>query len=62
MLNKIIGLVFGKDPDIFDIHGNVLHKLPASRWTAWRARFEKNAHYDWKKHVGTERIVRKPQN
>ncbi len=62
MLNKILDLVYGKDPDIFDVHGNVLHKLPADRWSQWRARFEKSARYDWTKHTGTERVVRKPKN
>ena len=62
MLNKILSLVFGKEPDIFDVHGNVLHKLPDHRWSQWRERFEKSRNYDWRQHVGTERIVRKPKN
>ena len=62
MLSKILEKIFGKDPDIFDAQGNVMHKLPESRWTAWRARFEKGANYDWRTHVGTERTPRKPRN
>lgn len=61
MLNKILGLVFGKDPDIFDAQGNVVHKLPEDLWARWRGRFENNVRYDWKKHVGTERTPRKPK-
>ena len=62
MLNKILEKIFGKDPDIFDAKGNVMHKLPEERWSQWRGRFEKSALYDWRKHIGTERTPRKPQN
>lgn len=56
MLQKVLDLLFGKDPDIFDEKGNVVHKFPEEKWKAWRARFE-NAEYDWRKHRGTERKI-----
>lgn len=62
MISKILDIMFGKRPDIFDANGNVVHKLPDERWKAWRDRFEKNSEYDWHKHRGTERTPRKPQN
>ena len=62
MVSKILDILFGKSPDIFDANGNVVHKLSDERWKAWRDRFEKNADFDWRKHRGTERVVRKPQN
>lgn len=58
----ILSFLFGKAPQIFDAKGNVVHKLPEDRWKAWRDRFEKNPEFDWHKHRGSERQVRKPQN
>ncbi len=62
MLNKFLGFLFGKKPDIFDAQGNVVHKFPPEKWKAWRDRFEKNAEFDWRKHQGTKREIKKPQN
>ncbi|MBX3022278.1 MAG: hypothetical protein KF799_11450 [Bdellovibrionales bacterium] len=62
MVSKILDILFGKTPDIFDANGNVVHKLPEERWKSWRERFEKNGDFNWRQHRGTERTVRKPQN
>jgi hypothetical protein len=59
MLNKILDIIFGKAPDIFDAKGGVLHKLPEERWTQWHARFKKSE-FDWRQHKGTERKVESP--
>lgn len=59
MLSKVLDFIFGKAPDIFDDKGNVVHKLPSERWQAWRDRFEKSADFDWRKHQGTKREVKK---
>lgn len=59
MLSKVLQILFGKSPDIFDEKGNVVHKLPPERWQAWRDRFEKNPEYDWRHHQGTKREVKK---
>ena len=63
MLDSILGFLFGKSPDIFDAKGNVVHKLPAEKWKAWRDRFERKKEYDWRAHKGTERELarKKPQ-
>jgi hypothetical protein len=59
MLNTILGFLFGKGPDIFDSKGNVVHKLPAEKWKRWDERFSKNPEFDWRKHQGTKREVKK---
>ena len=61
MVSKLLDFLFGKSPDIFDAEGNVLHKFPEEKWQAWRARFEKNKEFDWRKHRGTERKVQNAQ-
>jgi hypothetical protein len=59
MLNKVLDLLFGKAPDIFDSKGNVLHKLPEDRWKSWNERFQKRE-YNWRDHKGTERKITPP--
>lgn len=59
MISKVLDILFGKSPDIFDEKGNVVHKLPAERWQAWRDRFEKNPEFDWRQHRGTKREIKK---
>ncbi len=56
MIGKVLDILFGKAPDIFDTKGNVLHKFPPEKWQAWRQRFEQSD-YNWRKHKGTERIA-----
>jgi hypothetical protein len=63
MLDKIMGFMFGKSPDIFDQDGNVRHHLEKEKWSAWANRFRSHE-YDWHKHKGTERGggVKRPAN
>jgi hypothetical protein len=56
---KILDFLFGKSPDIFDEHGNVVHKLGDKKWQDWRNRFIANKEYNWREHRGTERKVEK---
>ena len=56
-LNKVSDFLFGKDPDIFDDKGNVLHKLPKKKWDDWHNRFVKGEDYNWRTHKGTEAIA-----
>ncbi len=52
---KSIGnFLFGKDPDIFDDKGNVLHKLPKKKWDDWNNRIIKGADYNWREHKGAQ--------
>jgi hypothetical protein len=60
MVGKVLDFLFGKSPDIFDAQGNVVHKFPPEKWKAWRERFEKNEEFDWRKHQGTKREIKKP--
>ena len=58
---KLLALIFGSGPDIFDAKGNVVHKLPEERWKAWRDRFNGNPDLDWHRHQGTTRQINTPQ-
>lgn len=60
MVSKLLDFLFGKDPDIFDAQGNVVHKLPPEKWQAWKNRFEKRE-YNWREHRGTERKIQTPK-
>lgn len=51
LLSAVAGFLFGKDPDIFDKDGRVVHTLPQDVWKAWENRF-KSPEYDWRKHSG----------
>ncbi len=53
-LKKVSDFLFGKDPDIFDDKGNVLHKLPKKKWDDWHNRIVKGEDYNWRAHKGTE--------
>ena len=54
MGSKILNFLFGKDPDIFDDRGNVLHHFQKTKWDAWQDRFRKDSNYNFRKHVATE--------
>lgn len=54
LLNKISDFLFGRDPDIFDDKGQVLHKLPKKKWDDWHNRIVKGEDYNWRAHVGTQ--------
>jgi len=61
MFKPVLDFLFGKDPDIFDDNGNVLHKLPKKRWEAWQNRLKMNPTYNWRHHTGTQSGERKPE-
>lgn len=51
-LKKVTDFLFGKDPDIFDNKGQVLHKLPKKKWDDWHNRIVKGEDYNWRTHAG----------
>ena len=52
VLKKVTDFLFGRDPDIFDDKGRVLHKLPKKKWDDWHSRIVQGDEYNWRKHVG----------
>ncbi|MFN7824780.1 MAG: hypothetical protein ACK5P6_05405 [Pseudobdellovibrionaceae bacterium] len=50
----VLDFLFGKDPDIFDESGNVLHKFPKKKWEAWQNRLKNDPQYNWRNHTGTQ--------
>lgn len=54
LLKSLGDFLFGKDPDIFDQQGRVLHKFPEDKWKAWDDRLKANPDYDWRNHTGKE--------
>ncbi len=55
LYKKILDFIGGKEPDIFDEKGNVLHKLPNKKWEAWHQRTMKDPEYNWRNHSGVNR-------
>lgn len=53
ILSAIANFLVGKDPDIFDENGNVMHKLPKKKWDAWQNRLKTSSEYNWRNHTGT---------
>lgn len=51
-LKKVTDFLFGKEPDIFDNKGQVLHKLPKKKWDDWNNRIVKGEDYNWRTHTG----------
>lgn len=54
IIGKILDVIGGKDPDIFDAYGRVRHKFTEQKWKAWDARIRKSADFDWRKHSGSD--------
>ena len=54
ILKGISNFLFGKDPDIFDDKGQVLHKLPKKKWDDWQNRIIKGEDYNWRSHIGAQ--------
>jgi len=54
VLSKVIDFLFGKEPQIFDSRGNVIHQLPKKKWDEWQDRFRKDENYNFRKHSATE--------
>lgn len=60
IMKTILEFLGGKDPDIFDANGRVLHKFPEEKWKQWDDRFKGNSDYDWRKHGAQERVQKSP--
>lgn len=54
MMSSVLNFLFGKDPDIFDENGNVMHKHPKKKWDAWQNRMKIDPEYSWRNHTGTQ--------
>jgi hypothetical protein len=54
LLKSIAEFLIGKDPEIFDEKGNVLHKHPKRKWDDWQNKYVKSDEYNWRKHTGTQ--------
>lgn len=54
LLNSVFDFLFGKEADIFDENGRVVHKLPKKRWDLWQNRIKGEAQYNWRNHTGTQ--------
>jgi hypothetical protein len=53
LLKSIGNFLFGKDPDIFDAQGKVMHKMPKKTWDAWQDRIKGDPQNNWRHHKGT---------
>lgn len=54
LLKSIAEFLIGKDPEIFDEKGNVLHKHPKRKWDDWQNKYVKSDEHNWRKHTGTQ--------
>lgn len=63
ILKSTLDFLFGKDADIFDDKGRVLHKLPKKKWDEWNDRLVKGKDYNWRDHAGSHagRAENKPE-
>ena len=52
LMKGVLGFLLGKDPDIFDDKGNVMHKLPKKKWDAWQNKTKLDPQYNWRNHTG----------
>jgi len=54
ILKAIGNFLFGKNPDIFDENGNVLHRHPKKKWDNWQNKYKTDQSYNWRNHTGTQ--------
>ena len=54
ILKSISDFILGKDADIFDDKGHVLHKLSKKKWDDWNNRIIKGSEYNWREHKGSQ--------
>lgn len=52
MLNFILGILFGKQANIFNKKGRVEHDLGDQKWEDWNNRLKENSNYNWRTHSG----------
>lgn len=58
---KAIGnFLFGKDPDIFDEKGRVVHQHPKKKWDSWQNRMKNDPQMNWRQHSGINPVVKTP--
>jgi len=53
ILKSVGNFLFGKNPDIFDEQGRVVHKYPKKKWDNWQNKFKTDAAFNWRNHTGT---------
>jgi hypothetical protein len=51
----VLNFLFGKDPNIFDKDGRVVHPFSEEKWKNWDDRIKASPDFDWKNHVAIER-------
>ncbi len=54
LLKKISDFIGGKEPEIFDDKGQVVHKLPKKKWDDWNNRLVQSSEYNWREHKGSQ--------
>ncbi len=62
VLKSLGDFLFGKDPDIFDDKGRVMHKLPKKKWENWNNRIKLDPNYNWRHHNGMSGSTRPNPN
>jgi hypothetical protein len=62
ILKAVGDFLFGKDPDIFDEKGNVVHKFPKKKWEDWQNRWKASPEHNWRNHSGTQNKVKDKSN
>ncbi|GIL18868.1 MAG: hypothetical protein BroJett040_26190 [Oligoflexia bacterium] len=53
LLKAVGDFLFGRNPDIYDDNGQVVHKHPKKKWDAWQNKFKTDSQYNWRNHTGT---------
>lgn len=61
LVKTVVNFLFGKEPDIFDDKGRVLHKLPKKKWEDWNNRIIKGDDYNWREHTGSHAGAKSPE-
>ncbi len=54
ILKALGDFLFGKDPDIFDHNGQVVHKHPKKKWDQWHERTKNDPANNWRNHAGNQ--------
>jgi hypothetical protein len=52
LFTPVLNFLFGKDPDIFDDNGQVVHKHPKKKWDNWQNRYKNDPQFNWRNHTG----------
>lgn len=54
ILKAVGDFLFGKNPEIFDINGNVSHKHPEKKWNNWKNKYKSDPNLNWRHHSGMQ--------